>query len=166
MAQHFDTRISLGNMIVVAVEENYKRLFYIYMNLSFFKLFFHLGCYILWSRVFCPIQWVLFGYPFKIYYCVHIVIFPGGSDGGPPALLQCRRPGFNPWVRKVSWRRKWQPTPVFLPGKSHGRRNWLGYSPWGRKESDTTERLHSLTHCVHVHTVLISVVLSCLRYSR
>ena len=44
MAQHFDTRISLGNMIVVAVEENYKRLFYIYMNLSFFKFFFHLGC--------------------------------------------------------------------------------------------------------------------------
>ena len=44
MAQHFDTRISLGNMIVVAVEENYKRLFYIYKNLSFFKFFFHLGC--------------------------------------------------------------------------------------------------------------------------
>ena len=38
------------------------------------------------------------------------------------------------------WRRKWQPTPVFLPGKSHGWRNLVGYSPWGRKESDTTER--------------------------
>ena len=37
--------------------------------------------------------------------------------------LQCRRPGFNPWVRKTPWRRKWQPTPVFLPGKFHGRRN-------------------------------------------
>ena len=46
--------------------------------------------------------------------------------------------------RKIVWRRKWQPTPVFLPGKSHG---WslVGYSPWGRKESDMTERLHSLT---------------------
>ena len=42
------------------------------------------------------------------------------------------------------WRRKWQPTPVFLPGKSHGQRSLAGYSPWGRKESDTTERLHSL----------------------
>ena len=37
---------------------------------------------------------------------------------------------------------KWQPTPVFLPGKSHGLRSLVGYSPWGRKESDTTERLH------------------------
>ena len=40
------------------------------------------------------------------------------------------------------WRRKWQPTPVFLPGKSHGLRNLVGYSPWGHKELDTTERLH------------------------
>ena len=40
------------------------------------------------------------------------------------------------------WRRKWQPTPVLLPGKSHGGRSLVGYSPWGRKESDTTERLH------------------------
>ena len=42
----------------------------------------------------------------------------------------------------TTWRRQWQPTPVLLPGKSHGRRNLVGYSPWGRKESDTTERLH------------------------
>ena len=41
-----------------------------------------------------------------------------------------------------SWRRKWHPTPVFLPGKSHGRRSLVGYSPWGCKELDTTERLH------------------------
>ena len=40
-------------------------------------------------------------------------------------------------------RRKWQPTPVFLPGKSHGRWNLVGYCPWGRKESDTTEQLHN-----------------------
>ena len=56
--------------------------------------------------------------------------------------LQCGRPGFNPWVGKISWRRKWQPTPVFLPGKSHGRRSLVGYSPWGCKELDMTERLH------------------------
>ena len=41
--------------------------------------------------------------------------------------------GFDPWVRKVPWRRKWQPTPVFLPGKPHGQRSLVGYSPWGRK---------------------------------
>ena len=40
------------------------------------------------------------------------------------------------------WRRKWQPTPVFLPGESHGQRSLAGYSSWGRKESDMTERLH------------------------
>ena len=43
------------------------------------------------------------------------------------------------------WRRKWQPTPVFLPRKSHGWRSLVGYSPWGHKELDTTERLHSLS---------------------
>ena len=44
--------------------------------------------------------------------------------------------------REVPWRRKWQSTPVLLPGKSHGQRSLVGYSPWGRKESDMTERLH------------------------
>ena len=60
-------------------------------------------------------------------------------------LLQCRRPGFNPWIGNIPWRRKWQPTPVLLPGKSHGRRSLEGYSPWGRKESDMTERTDTLT---------------------
>ena len=44
-------------------------------------------------------------------------------------------------VGKIPWKRKWQPTPVFLPGKSHGLRRLVGYSPWGRKESDTTGQL-------------------------
>ena len=52
------------------------------------------------------------------------------------------RPGFDPWVGKIPWRRKWQSTPVLLPGKSHEQRSLVGYSPWGRKELDTTERLH------------------------
>ena len=49
--------------------------------------------------------------------------------------LQCRRPGF------YSWRREWQPTPVFLPGESHEERSLAGYGPWGREESDTTEQV-------------------------
>ena len=57
-------------------------------------------------------------------------------------LPTMRRPGFDPWVRKIPWSRKWQLTPVFMPGKSYGLRSLVGYSPWGRKESDTTERLH------------------------
>ena len=48
----------------------------------------------------------------------------------------------NPWVRKISWGRKWQPTPVFLPVKSRGQRSLVGYSPCGHKESDTTEQFH------------------------
>ena len=56
--------------------------------------------------------------------------------------LQCGRPGFDPWVRKIPWRRKWQSTPVLLPGKSHGQRSLVGYSPWGWKELDTTEWFH------------------------
>ena len=50
--------------------------------------------------------------------------------------------GFDPWVGKIPWRRKWQPTLGLLPGKSHGQRSLVVYSPWGHKESDTTERLH------------------------
>ena len=48
--------------------------------------------------------------------------FPGGSSGKEPTC-QCRRHWFDPWVRKAPWRRAWQPTPVFLPGKSHEQRS-------------------------------------------
>ena len=65
--------------------------------------------------------------------------FAGGSVGKEPTCQhkRHRRLGFNPWVGKIPWRRKWQPTPAFLPGESHGQR-----SPWGRRESDTTEHTH------------------------
>ena len=73
------------------------------------------------------------------------VVFPlpesSGSDSRS-VCLQYGRPRFDPWVRKIPWRRKWQPTPVLLPGKFHGQRSLVGYSPWGHKESDTTEKLH------------------------
>ena len=55
--------------------------------------------------------------------------------------LQCRRSRFDPWVRKIPWRREWQPTPVLLPGEFHGQRNLAGYSPWGRRALDLTEQL-------------------------
>ena len=56
--------------------------------------------------------------------------------------LQCRRPGLDPWVGKIPWRGKWQPTPVCLPGESHGWRSLVDYSPWSSRKSVTTERLH------------------------
>ena len=47
--------------------------------------------------------------------------------------LQCRRWGFDPWVRKIPWRQKWQHTPIFLPGKSNGQRSLVGYNPWSTR---------------------------------
>ena len=78
-----------------------------------------------------------------IYYLVYIYIYiyiyiytkyrlPWWLGGKDPTC-QCRRCGFDPWVGKISWRRKWQPTPVFIPGKSHVQRRLVCYSPWGHK---------------------------------
>ena len=70
-----------------------------------------------------------------------VCIFPGGSSGKEPAY-QCRRHqrhGFDPWVRKICWRRSRQPTPVFLPGEPHEQRSLVGYSSKSHKESDMTE---------------------------
>ena len=69
--------------------------------------------------------------------------------------LQCRRPRFNPWVGKILWRRKWEPTPVPLPGKFHGQRSLVGYSPWGCKESDKAKQLHFFKE---VTMILLTVV--------
>ena len=49
--------------------------------------------------------------------------------------LQCRRPRFDSWVEMISWRRKWQPTPGFLPGECHGQKSLAGYDTWGCKET-------------------------------
>ena len=67
--------------------------------------------------------------------------FPGGPSGKEPACQSRRheRCRFHPWVGKIPQRRKRHPTPVFLPGESHGQRSLAGYGPWGCKESDTTE---------------------------
>ena len=60
---------------------------------------------------------------------------------GKESACRCRRRRFDPWVGKIPWSRKQQPTPVFLPEKSHRQRSLAGYSPWDHKESDTTWRL-------------------------
>ena len=64
---------------------------------------------------------------------------------GEESACQCRRRGLDPWVKKSPWRRKWQPTPVFVPGKSYGQRSLAGYSLWGHKEWDMPEPLKTKT---------------------
>ena len=67
------------------------------------------------------------------------------------SAYQCRRFkkfGFHPWVRTIPWMRAWQPTPIFLPGESHGQGSLAGYSPWGVTELDMTEVTEHGTHFV------------------
>ena len=69
------------------------------------------------------------------------------------------RCGFNPWVGKIPWRRKWQPTPVFLPGESHGQRSLTGYNPWGHKNWTQLKRPMTQTHMSHF-LIKVQVVIS------
>ena len=70
-------------------------------------------------------------------------------------LLQCNRPRYNPGVGKISWRREWLPTPIFLPGEFHGQRSLVGHSLWGHRDSNTTEQL-----ITHAHTEASELLLS------
>jgi len=65
--------------------------------------------------------------------------------------LQCRRPEFDPWVGKISWRREWLFIPVLLHGKSHGQRSLVGYSPSDHQESDMTERAKHIFLYIFFH---------------
>ena len=91
---------------------------------------------------FVPSTLVLFLY--NLHICI-ILEFSLNTRGlpwwfsGKDSACPCRRRGFDPWVGKILWRRKWQPTPVFLPGKYHGQRNLAGCSPWDCKESSMTK---------------------------
>ena len=71
------------------------------------------------------------------YGSAHLGI-PDSASGKEP-VCRCRRCRSDPWVRKIPWKRAWQPAPIFLPQKSHGQRNLMGYRPGDHKESDTTE---------------------------
>ena len=94
----------------------------------------------LFTLVFLHITWVSRGgYPQSI--SLNIWGFPGSSvvKNTPANAGDAGYGRFDPWVGKISWRRKWQPTPIFLPGKPHEQGSLAVYSPWGHKESDMTE---------------------------
>ena len=61
-----------------------------------------------------------------------VLCFPDDL-GGKDSACNGRGPSFDPWVKKIPWRRKWQPTPVFWPGEFHGQRRLAGYNPWGSR---------------------------------
>ena len=71
--------------------------------------------------------------------CIYKKDLPGGSAGNK--IRRHKRCTLSLRVRKILWKRKWQPTPVFLPEKSHGQRSQVGYNPKGGKGFDTTEQL-------------------------
>ena len=77
------------------------------------------------------------------------ISFPGGSVvKNLPAKQEMQETWVQSWVGKISWRRKWQPTPVFLPEKCHGQRSLVGYSPQAHKELDMTEHRHTIQELV------------------
>ena len=84
-----------------------------------------------------------------------VVKNPSANAGDKTREMNHRRPGFDLWVGKIPWGRERQPTSVFLPGKSHGQTSLVGYSLWGHKESDMTERMRMHTHS-HTHTLLLN----------
>ena len=100
----------------------------------------YLGLYITqWNfMVFSARFWISFvRFIFRYLSAIHLAGLPRWLSGRESAC-QCRRHGFSPWVERIPWRKKWQPTPVFLPGKSHGQRS-LGSIVHGvTKESDMT----------------------------
>ena len=131
------------------------------------------------SILFLPVHWGSFSFCLKrgfheaffheallviypLFFSQNIFILHSGFKGlskwlsGKESACQCRRCrrlGFNPCVRKISWSSKWQPTPVFLPGTFQGQGSLVGCSPYGRRESDMTEQLHTHTHTHTQRTV-------------
>jgi len=109
------------------------------------------GCHCLLHSIYKQLIYI---YKTHFSTCTYVKMgFPGGSV---VKNLQCRnhrRLMFHPWVRKIPWRRAWQPTPVYLPGESHGQRSLAGYSKWGHEKSDTTKWLN-----MHANSILVTIL--------
>ena len=98
------------------------------------------------------------GHSCKVWLLNNPIMLPrwhSGKESACPCRRYWRR-RFNPWVRKIPWRRKWQPTPVLLPGKFHRQRSLVGYSPWGCKELNTTEQLNLILQVISVPLSIFS----------
>ena len=105
------------------------------------------GCFLCFSGDVSPLALFYCLFSFAVYFLFFETFlwfwfcflgFPGAQMANS---TQCRRPGFDPWVRRIPWRREWLPTPGYLPGEFLGQRILAGYSLWGHKELDMTEWL-------------------------
>ena len=105
------------------------------------------------KQLYC--DWLRDKYSYNWPFSVLQRDFPGDSVGKESACNEGDRCQFDPWVGKSPWRSKWQPTPVFLPGKSHGQRSLAGRSPWSHKESDMTERPSMQAHTPYFRNILL-----------
>ena len=111
----------------------------------------------------CCLILILFTFPLFVKREIYTLLFVPSLSELPWWLKTLKRlPAMREtWVwflgRMIPWRRTWQSTPALLPGKSHGRRSLIGYSPWGRKESDKTERLHFHFHLSDLNNWKLSI---------
>ena len=148
---HTHTHTHPETILIIYVNSIFSFLKLVKKNLWFLVFEIHYSEYLVDSFHLTHAQWC--GKIVLIYFfearqsfifssAVLILGFPWWLNGKESAC-QFRRCRFNTWVRKIPWRRKWQPTLVFLPGKPHWQRCLVGYSPWGHKESETTSWLNN-----------------------
>ena len=119
-------RVSVGKMMFV-ITDIYQALVYILCTIV--NTLYTLSYVILSTNLY--IRWI---WNSLIYNVARLPQWLSGKE-----CRSCRKHRINPWVKKILWRRKWQPIPIFLPEKSHGQRSLVGCSPWGHKESDMNE---------------------------
>ena len=106
---------------------------------------------------------ICYNYLLQIYLSLGKPCFPSGASckESDCQWRRHKRLRFDPWVGKIPWRRKWQPTPIFLTGKFHGQRRLVGYSAWGCKELDTTEHMHRIQY-KHTTYLIVQAVVDCI----
>ena len=121
----------------------------------FFRFPSHLGHHKSLSSVPCAVQQVLISYLVYTWSYGHVWGLPGGTRG-KELTCQCRRCGFYPWVKKIPWKRKWQCTPVFLPGESYGQRAWRATVRRVAKSQPGLKWLS--TRMIHVYIYLLYIV--------
>ena len=139
---------SFHNELCKTLRELVQKLLYQNTWECLFQIIFQSCCstlYFLWYKNF---YWIKFSVTFGLNRFLHCFMVltsiwgaPGGASGKEPSCQcrRCKRHRFDPWVRKIPWRKAWKSTPVFLLGESHGHRSPVSYISWGRKESVTTE---------------------------